>query len=167
MGLFSGLGKFLFGRKPKTVQAPLMTPQQSAEQKQLLDIINQYLTKHPIGEQVSSFDPYAEEAIGRFEEGLPSIFERYNQLGGQSRINPAEMAAIYGAQSNLFRGLASDEATFDRNALMQDRQFLQSLFSPAFGRQFENVIQPGTPGLFGALAGGLGSAAAQRAVPRI
>lgn len=186
MSIGKSLRNFFLGKKTRVQQIPTLTPQQTAQQTQLLDMINTYLQGHPIGQDVGSFEPYATEALTSFEQGIPSILERYNQLGGQSRINPAEMAAIYGAQSNLLRGLATDEANFDRNALMQDRQFLQALMGPAFQSQFENLIKPSQPGyLQNQLAqankiamqammtmasggmGNLGSAAAAAAQPRI
>lgn len=168
-----GFFEQLFGSKPQNRRLPTMLPeQQSALQGFFSNNIDQsplygagagylqgLLNNSP--ESRADFEaPY----LNQFRQQiLPGIAERFAGLGtGSGALNSSafnQMAIQAG--SSLQNSLAQLRQQIMMQALPQAMSYAQQPYSNLFAalnaRPFENVHTPGTPGLFGSAAPGLGS----------
>lgn len=103
----------------------------------------------------SGFQPIAQQARANFaQQGLPSLAERFQSLGGYGGSAFNRFAS--GAQANLERDLAAQEAQFGQQQQGLQQQLLQLLIGLGLTPSFENVYEQGQPGLLQPLFGGLG-----------
>lgn len=153
---------FLFGKGEKTDQFQRFTPEQQSLQNQLIggtgaqlpqafDYLSQILSNNP--DLISKFEAPTRRAFQ--EETLPSIAERFTGMGAQK--SSAFGQQLGKAGERLEEGLSAQRAGLQGQALSQ----LQGLLGGAMTPSFENVLRPGTQGLFGGLAQGAGQGLGQ------
>jgi len=154
----STLSQALFGRRERLEQVPTVSPQQQQFLTQLLGQIQRPLgagienLQQLISGDVSAFE---KPAMRQFqEEIIPGIAERFSGLGAGAQQSSAFQQALGGAGAGLAERLGMQRAGLQQQGLSQ----LMGLLGPALTQQQQPIFRPGTPGLFGALAGGLGSA---------
>lgn len=129
-GLFSGGG--MFGKKERTDQVPLFSPEIMKLKNQMpLEIWQQLM-----GNQFD-FGPIENLARQGFEQKtIPSIMSRFNM--GSNLNSSAQMGALGEAGTNLDAQLAAMRQNYG-----QERQrLLASLFPTAMSPSFENVGRP-------------------------
>lgn len=120
-----GFGNFMFGRKPKTEQMPLYTPQ---GQESLNWLMSQ-------GMQNADFGGIEDRYKKQFnEETIPGLAERFSAMGGGQRSS-AFQGAIGRAGSDLNSQLAALRS-----------QYGMQQMGMGLRPQFENVMHPAQPG---------------------
>lgn len=128
LGALSGDGgNFFFGRKARTEQMPLYTPQ---GQENLNWLMSQ-------GRQNMDFGPIEDRYKKQFsEETIPGLAERFSAMGG-------------GQRSSAFQG-ALGRAGSDLNSQLAALRSQYGMQQMAMGLrpQFENVAYPAQPGFF-------------------
>lgn len=120
-----GMGNFMFGRKPRTEQMPLYTPQ---GQESLNWLMSQ-------GRQNADFGGIEDRYKKQFnEETIPGLAERFSAMGGGQRSS-AFQGALGRAGSDLNSQLAA----------LRSQYGMQQL-GMGLRPQFENVMHPAQPG---------------------
>lgn len=142
----------LFGRKPQVQQASLLTPEQQGMQSNLLSLGLQGLQNPYRG-----FEPIAQRAMSTFQQQIvPTLAERFTSLGG-GLSSPAFASQLGQAGSGLSEMLAALQSQYGQ----QQQGLSQNLLGLGMRPSFENLVTPGSSGLFGALAPSFGQAAGQ------
>lgn len=168
-----GLWNFLFGNKDRVQQLPTTTPGQQQGLEQILQQLRSmggqggaYSGAQNYLSQILSNDP---NAFAQFEapyrqefesKTVPMLAERFAGLspmgGGMSSSGFGQ--ALGGAGAQLQSQLAGLHGALRQGAAGQAMGQYNQLANLGLGsRQFENVYQPGSTGLFGGLLQGLGS----------
>ena len=83
------------------------------------------------------------------------LAERFASLGSNKRSSGFE-GQLGSAAAGLEEGLAGLESKYNLAAGGQQNQLLSLLLNLAMQPQFESAYRPGTSGLLGGLAGGVG-----------
>lgn len=105
----------------------------------------------------NAFAPIAQQRTNEFySQTVPSLAERFTALGG-GQNSSAFQGALGQAGAGLQTDLASMGAQFGQQQQQLDQNYLLNLLRFAFQPQFETQYKPGTGGLFGNIASGLGS----------
>ena len=129
-GLFSGGG--LFGKKERTQQVPLFSPEIMGLKNRMGPEIYSQL----MGSQYD-FGPIEQLTRQNFQsQTIPTIMERFN-LGG-NRGSGGLNAALAAAGTNLDQQLAAMRQNYN----VQRQGLLASLMGPALSPSFENVGRP-------------------------
>jgi hypothetical protein len=154
------ISNFLFGKDPKMEQFPTKTPEQQQLLSQLLEQLG-----GPLGQgmqnilQLLSGDPEAFKAfeapaMRQFEEQIvPGLAERFSGMGAGAQSSSAFQQALGQAGASLSERLAMQRAGLQQGAMGQLGGLLGAgLSAQPFGYQYT----PGTSGLFGGMAPGIG-----------
>ncbi len=156
----ASLKDLIFGKKGKFKQVPTMTSEQQELLKQLLGGIGGSLG--PAFENLQSLlsgeaGAYEAPAMRQFEEQIvPGIAERFTGMGAGSQSSSAFGQQLGSAGAGLAENLAMQRAGLQQQGLSQ----LSQLLGMGMGaRPFESTYTPGSSGLMGAVAPGLGMAA--------
>ena len=167
-----GFFEQLFGSRPQNRRLPTMFPEQ---QSALQGFFSNNIDQHPLYSSGSGYlqgllnnspearadfeSPY----LNQFKQQiLPGIAERFAGMGsGGALSSSAFNQTATQAGSALQNSLAQLRQQIMMQALPQASAYAQQPYSNLFAalnvRPFENVHTPGTPGLFGSVAPGLGS----------
>jgi hypothetical protein len=132
-GMFSGLmSGGLTGKREKTNQVPLYSPQIMALKNQM----PQELWSQIMGNQFD-FGPIEDLARQNFQsKTMPSVMNRFNM--GSNRGSSNQQGALGAASSGLDAQLAAMRQGFGQ----QRQSLLASLMGPALQPSFENVARP-------------------------
>ena len=145
--LMGNLGSFLGGQPEKVEQFSRFSPE---NQQSFNDLIGSILGQYQQGGDFSGgFEPQAQKARTQFQQQtVPSIAERFTQMGGQRSNAFAQTLGQAGA--GLEEGLAAQGSQFGQ----RQQQLMQGLLG--LGQQ-ESVLRPAEPGfLQGAATAGAG-----------
>lgn len=153
------LGEFFFGKSSSTEQMPLFSPEQMAFLNKILGAVEpgtmsgiDYLTKMVSGDQ-GSMNAFTDPYMRQFQEQtIPSISERFANLDAQK--SSAFGQSLSQAGAGLQEQLAGLRANLKNQALSQ----LQGYAGMGLGQQYQNIVKPGTSGMFAGMAAGAGSA---------
>lgn len=159
---------FLFGKKGRTEQLPTVSPQQRALINQLGTAYSaqlpgslQFLAQFLSGSN-DALESFQRPALRQFEEQIiPTIAERFSSLGSGAQRSSAFGQQLGQAGKALQEQLAAQRSGLGFNAIGA----LQSLLSPAFQSQFENLqyqptqgfLYPAVQGIGQGISGGLAS----------
>lgn len=158
------LSEFLFGKKEKTQQMPLFSPEQQAFMDMLLQGTKpgvqsgmEYLSQLLSGDE-KEMDIFEAPLRRQYEEQtIPSLAERFASLDAQ------DSSAFGQALGQAGAGLTENLAALRQGLKMQALQQLQGLFTPGLGQRQENILRPGTSGFLGGVAQGAGQGLGQAA----
>lgn len=175
----SSLGRALFGNKEQFKQLPTQINQQTQFLKNLLEQLgggggvgqnyqgaNSYLSQMLSGSP-EAYQNFAAPHINQFnEQVIPGLGERFAALGGGMGGGAGSSSgfaqALGGAASGLQSNLAGLYAGLQQQAAGQAFNNYSNLSNLGLGtRSFENVYQPGTGGLLGAIGSGFGQGLGQ------
>lgn len=148
------LGSFLFGRKAKSEQLPLLNQQQMAYLSNILNMAQQGMN-----DPYSGFEPIQQKAMSQFQESIPTLAERFTALSPSAQRSSGFQSALGRAQAGLSESLAALRAQYG----LQNRGQMMQLGQMGLRPSLENMYHPSTHGLLGELAGpamsaGLGAA---------
>lgn len=161
-GFWNQLGQGLVGRPEQFNQLPRFTPQQQGLQGQTINSIQDILKMIQPGAQGGrgqfDFAPIAQQARTNFQsQTAPSIAERFAALGGSgTRGSSGINSALAGAGANLEQSLASLQSQYGLAQQGQQNQLLQTLLGFSAQPSYENIYFPGSSGLLGQSAQGIG-----------
>lgn len=159
---------------PSVTQLPTMNQQQQGLQSNLINqtpnVLQQLLQGfQPQNQNQFDFAPIAQQARTNFKtQTVPGLAERFGALAGDSRGSSGVFGQLGAAGAGLDEGLASlqqhyglQQQQFGQQQQSQFLQLLQMLLQGGFGRNFENIYDPGANSGIGQAAIGLSSGIGQ------
>ena len=156
----AGFLDYLFGKGERTDQFNRFSPQQQGVQNQLqegvgqnlggaFDFLQKLLSGDP--EMLKEFEAPARRSFQ--EQTLPGIAERFTgEFGEGANRSNAVGQQLGQAGAGLEENLSAQRGQLGMQGISQ----LLALLSQGQSSEFENVLRPGTGGLFGGAAQGIG-----------
>ena len=150
-GILDRIQQALLGREGQQLQISPFTDIQRTRLQRLLGMGMEGLE----GQQDFDFEPIAELARKRFQErGIPSLLERFGNLGGEAEGSGAMARALATGQADLEAQLASLQQQFG----FKQREQASGLAAMGLTPEFQTAFQPATGGALGRMAPGIGNA---------
>jgi len=137
---------FLFGRKGRMEKHSTMDPQQMGAATSFLNQAQQGLQ-----DPYAGFEPIEKQARSQFQQGIPSLVERFTSLSPSAQRSSGFQSALGRASSGLEESLAAMKAQYG----LQNRGQMMQLGQMGMQPRFENIYRPGTQGLLGGMMGPL------------
>jgi hypothetical protein len=134
---------FLTGKKEKMQQYPTISPDQEQASRGFLSQAQQGLQ-----DPYAGFAPIEQHARTQFQQGLPSLAERFTSMGQGAQRSSGFQSALGRAGAGLEESLAAMRSQYG----MQNRSQMMSLGQMGMQPRFENMYQPGSQGLMQQLA---------------
>lgn len=129
--------KALTGGYPEAYKASIYTPYQQAAQNYIT-----YNALNRLGGGGFDFGPIANQQLEQFYGNtVPTLAERFTAMGNGQRSS-----AFQGALAQAGRGLSNDLAAQQQLYNLQQQGHYANLLNYGLRPQFENAIQPGSPG---------------------
>ena len=152
----NGLSASLFGSPGKFEQVGLQDPQQQTFMKQLFSVLGPILEQQ---QQPFDFTPIRQQAESQFySQKVPSLAERFTAMSPGAQRSSAFAGSLGGAGAELQQNLAAMESQIGLQERGGQRQLLGMLSQLGMQPSFQNLYQPGDPGLLGSAAQGVGAA---------
>jgi hypothetical protein len=136
-------GQMLFGSKGKMNQYATMDPQQLGASNQFLNQAQQGLQ-----DPYAGFAPIEQHARSQFQQGLPSLAERFTSMGKGAQRSSGFQSALGRAGAGLEESLAAMRSQYG----MQNRGQMMQLGQMGMQPRFENQWMPESQGLMQQLA---------------
>lgn len=144
----------LFGSPGAFEKVERFTPQQQQLQQQALQQFGPLLQQL---QQPADISPILEQRRKSFQEQtVPGLAERFTSLGGSGQRSSAFRGALGSAGAGLEADLAALQSQVGLQDLGRQQQLLGLLSGLGMQPSFESVYKPGSQGLFGAAAQGIG-----------